>query len=120
MQLPMLKPTKRRRILIDRFRGYEQTPAVSAGAFYDMKNLSGERAPLLCVRRRRTVAEMIDDCPTDCVLAMAGRSSPVVLDAHGTLWCGGQALPRLWTADSFSAPSMPRERPCRSSDGSFC
>ena len=95
MLLPMLKPTKRRRILIDRFRGYEQTPAVSAGAFYDMKNLSGERAPLLCVRRRRTVTDTIDDCPTDCVLAMAGRSSPVVLDAHGTLWCGGQALPRL-------------------------
>lgn len=95
MQFPMLKPTNRRRILIDRFRGYEHTPAVSAGAFYDMKNLSGEGAPLISVRRRRTEAETIDDCPTDCVLAMAGRGSPVVLDAHGTLWCGGHPLPRL-------------------------
>ena len=26
---------------------------------------------------------------------MSGRGAAVVLDAEGTLWCGGEALPRL-------------------------
>ena len=50
MRYPKLTVPTKRRVLIDRFRGYEHLPEVSAGAFYDMKNLSGEAAPLLRVR----------------------------------------------------------------------
>ena len=95
MRYPMMKPAPKKRVLIDSFRGLEHCPAVSAGAFYDMKNLSGLRAPLLCVRPRRTETRSLDGCPTDRVLAVGGRGSPVILDAAGTLWCGGRALPRL-------------------------
>ena len=52
MRYPKLNPSARRQVLIDRFRGYEHLPQVSAGAFYEMENLSGEQAPLLTVRRR--------------------------------------------------------------------
>jgi hypothetical protein len=95
MRYPKLKAPEKRRVLIDRFRGYEHLPEVSAGAFYDMKNCSGEPAPLLTVRARRTEVQALEGCPTDRVLALGGRGTPVVLDADGTLWCGGQALPRL-------------------------
>ena len=47
MRFPMLKPGAKKRVLIDRCRGYSHTPEPGAGAFYDMENLSGEAAPLL-------------------------------------------------------------------------
>ncbi|MBO4212447.1 MAG: hypothetical protein J5878_07320 [Oscillospiraceae bacterium] len=100
MQYPKLKPIARRRVQVDAFRGYEHKPAVRAGAFYDMKNLSGERAPLLCVRRRRTQVEELDGCPTEEVLAVAGRGTPVILDIHGTLWAGGNSLARMLPGES--------------------
>lgn len=100
MRYPMLKPGTRKRVLIDAFRGYEHTPAVSAGAFYEMQNLSGELGPLLSVRRRRTEVEELEDCPTDWVLALGGRGATVVLDASGTLWAGGNCLPRILAGDA--------------------
>ena len=95
MCYPRLKPYPNKRVLIDSFRGLEHRPAVSAGAFYDMKNLSGRQAPLLSVRPRRTVLTSLDGCPADKVLAVGGQGRTVILDAAGTLWCGGEALPRL-------------------------
>ena len=95
MRYPKLKAPEKRRVLIDRFRGYEHLPAVSAGAFYDMQNLSGDRPPLLVTRGRRTQPQTLDGCPVDRVLAVGGRGRTVVLDADGSLWCGGAALPRL-------------------------
>ena len=95
MRYPKLKVSEGKRYLIDRFRGYEHLPEVSAGAFYDMENCSGEPAPLLTVRARRTEVRTLDGCPTDRVNALGGRGAAVVLDQDGTLWCGGRALPRL-------------------------
>ena len=100
MQFPKLKPSTRRRVQIDAFRGYEHTPVVRVGAFYDMKNISGERAPLLRVRRRRAEVSELDDCPADAVLAVAGRGAPVLLDMDGTLWAGGNSLARLLPGES--------------------
>lgn len=95
MRYPKLTVPTKRRVLIDRFRGYEHLPEVSAGAFYDMKNLSGEAAPLLRVRRRRTEVTELEGCPAGSVNAVGGRGAPVVLDNAGSLWCGSHALPRL-------------------------
>ena len=95
MRYPKLKAPARRQVLIDRFRGYEHLPQVSAGAFYEMENLSGEQAPLLTVRRRRQPLERLDGCPVEWILAVGGRGTPVVLDGDGTLWSQGCALPRL-------------------------
>ena len=95
MRYPKLTAPAKRRVLIDRFRGYEHLPELSAGAFYDMENCSGEPAPLLTVRRRRTELTALEGCPTTRVLAVGGRGAAVVLDLYGTLWCGGNALPRL-------------------------
>ena len=95
MRYPKLNAPEKRRVLIDRFKGYEHLPEVSAGAFYDMKNCSGEPAPLLTVRKRRTEVLSLDGCPTDLVNTVGGRGAAVVLDQAGTLWCGGVGLPRL-------------------------
>ena len=95
MRYPKLKAPEKRRVLIDRFRGYEHLPEPSAGAFFDMKNCSGEPAPLLTVRKRRTELLRLDGCPAERVNAVGGRGAAVVLDQDGTLWCEGRALPRL-------------------------
>lgn len=95
MRYPKLKPAPQKRVLIDRFRGYEHTPSVSPGAFYDMQNLSGADSPLLSVRRRRTEVPYLDSNPTTAVNTLGGRGVAVVLDNYGTLWCGGHPIPRL-------------------------
>ena len=95
MKYPKMTVPARKRTLIDRFRGYEHTPAVEAGAFYDMENCAGDAAPLLTVRRRRVEAGSLEGCPTSAVNAVGGRGAAVVLDNYGNLWCGGRALPRL-------------------------
>ena len=95
MRYPKLKTPEKRRVIMDRFRGYSHNPEPGAGAFYDMENLSGEAAPLLRTRRRRTEPGSLEGCPTDRVLAIGGRGRAVVLDGDGTLWCDGAALPRL-------------------------
>ncbi len=56
MKYPKLTQPAREQTVIDRFLGYEHRPDVRPGAFYDMKNLSGAKEPLLTVRPRRTVA----------------------------------------------------------------
>ena len=95
MRYPKLKVPEKRRVLIDRFRGYDHRPEIPAGAFRDMQNLSGEAAPLLRTRRRRTEVPALESCPSYRVNAIGGRGRAVVLDNSGTLWCGGRALPRL-------------------------
>lgn len=101
MRYPKLKVSQQKRVMIDSFRGYEHTPAVSAGAFYDMKNLSGERAPLLCVRGQRTPITELDGSPADMVNAVGGQGTAVVLDNDGTLWCAGAALPYLLDGNAY-------------------
>ncbi len=95
MRYPNIKVPARKRVLIDRFRGYEHLPTVSAGAFYDMENLSGDRAPLLRTRPGRQELRSWAGWPNVGLLAMGGRGEPVQLDRNGTLWCGGVPLPRL-------------------------
>lgn len=95
MRYPKLNPAPQKRVLIDSFRGYEHTPSVSPGAFYDMQNLSGAHTPLLSVRKRRTEIQVLDGNPSTAVNTMGGRGTVVVLDNYGTLWCGGHPIPRL-------------------------
>lgn len=95
MRYPKLKPAAQRRTLIDSFRGYEHTPSVAPGAFYDMQNLSGANAPLLRVRRRHTEVQTLDGNPVSSINTLGGRGAVAVLDNYGTLWCGGHAIPRL-------------------------
>ena len=95
MRYPKLKAPMKKRVLIDRFRGYEHLPEVGAGAFYDMRNLIGAGASLLRTRGRRTQTAALEGCPTTQVLAAGGHGTAVILDSAGTLWSGGHALPRL-------------------------
>ncbi len=95
MRYPKLKAPEKRRVLIDRFRGCEHLPEPGAGAFYDMRNLTGVGGALLRTRGRRTETARLEGCPADRVLAVGGRGAAVILDDGGTLWSGGQALPRL-------------------------
>lgn len=95
MRYPKLKPAPQKRALITAFRGYEHTPSVSPGAFYDMQNLSGARYPLLSVRRRRTEVSLLDGNPVTAINNAGGHGDLAVLDSYGTLWCGGHSLPRL-------------------------
>ncbi len=53
MQYPRLSPLPRRKSLISAFYGYEHLEKVRPGAFYDMKNLSADRFPLMSVRPAR-------------------------------------------------------------------
>lgn len=95
MRYPKLRTLEKKRVLIDRFRGYEHLPEVSAGAFYDMRNLTGTSGSLLRVRGRRTEIGTLEGCPADRVIAVGGRGAVVLLDSAGTLWSGGRPLPRL-------------------------
>ena len=53
MRFPFLKELQRRRSNIAFFYGYEHLQKVRPGAFYDMKNLSSDKYPLLSVRPDR-------------------------------------------------------------------
>ncbi len=95
MHYPKLRPGARRRFLIDSFSGYDCRPEAPSGSFRAMENLSGARYPHLCVRGGRSRLGFLEGAPTDRVLAVSGGRQPVLLDACGTLWCGGQTLPRI-------------------------
>ena len=95
MQYPKLRPRQRKRILMDRFLGYDARPEPAAGAFAAMENLSPDRLPHLCVRPKRRETPDLDGCPAQAVLAIGGGKDPVILDRSGSLWCGGHVLPRL-------------------------
>ena len=95
MHYPKLRPIGRRRYLIDSFSGYDCRPEAPAGSFRDMENLSGSRRPHLCVRGAWDRMHYIEGVSTERVLAVSGGAVPVLLDGGGTLWCGGQALPRV-------------------------
>ena len=95
MYYPKLKAPARKRYLLSRFGGYDHRPAPQNGSFYEMKNLSGRRSPHLAVRGKRIDVDELDGCPTQQVLAIGGTGTPVILDANGGLWCGGEVLPRF-------------------------
>ena len=83
MYYPTLRPRKRKRYLISRFGGYDHRPAPREGSFCEMRNLSGQRAPHLCVRGRRLPVDRLDGCPAARVMALGGGKTPVLLDAGG-------------------------------------
>ena len=95
MYYPTLRPRKRKRYVISRFGGYDHRPAPREGSFCEMRNLSGQRAPHLCVRGRRLPVDRLDGCPAGRVMALGGGKTPVLLDAGGALWCGGEVLYRF-------------------------
>ena len=55
MKYPKCKPLIRRKGLIGTFLGYEHLQKVRVGAFYDMRNLSADKYPLLSVRPDRQI-----------------------------------------------------------------
>ena len=54
MRYPKLNPSARRQVLIDRFRGYEHLPQVSAGAFYEMERTTSPSEPAPAPPRQRS------------------------------------------------------------------
>ena len=95
MYYPTLRPRSRKRVRIDRFRGYDHNPDGAPGSFYEMENLSTAAAPLLSVRKRRTAVTELDGSPAASVLALGGKGEAVILDKTGCLWAGGNVLPRI-------------------------
>ena len=95
MKYPYLRVPGRRRYRIGSFLGYDRRVDAPAGSFREMENASSRHAPLLTVRPRRTLTAVLDGNPTTAVFAIGGDGRPVVLDASGSLWCGGHSLPRI-------------------------
>ena len=67
MRFPFLKELQRRRSNIAFFYGYEHLQKVRPGAFYDMKNLSSDKYPLLSVRPDRLMYYRGRRVDEDCV-----------------------------------------------------
>ncbi|MBR5095428.1 MAG: hypothetical protein IK095_10050 [Oscillospiraceae bacterium] len=53
MHFPKLRPTAQRRLVTERFLGYDHRPEPGEGAFYDMEGLGPQRWPELATRPRR-------------------------------------------------------------------
>lgn len=95
MRFPKMKAPTKKRVFIDRFRGYDHRPGAEAGSFYDMQNLIGSRAQPLRTRPKRVSVQTLQGCPVTRVNTLGGQGDPVVLDRDGTLWHKGVGLPRL-------------------------
>ena len=95
MNYPMLRPRTRKEFRIDRFPGLDCSADPVEGSFRDEMNLAGDRFPAACTAAGPSPAGTLDGCPTNAVLAAGGRSFPVILDASGSLWSGGNVLLRL-------------------------
>lgn len=55
MLYPALTPTMQQQLYTENFIGLDRRPRTNDGAFADMKNMSGDPAPLLCTRKKRGV-----------------------------------------------------------------
>lgn len=96
---PKLTPQARSKILIDAFRGYNHNPAISAGEWYEMKNLTADQYPLLTVRPNRSAPTTLDgNTVSSGILAMTAKPRPVILYDNGKIGCGGHLLQLLPTA----------------------
>lgn len=103
MRYPRLSPLPRRKSLISTFYGYEHLEKVRAGAFYDMKNLSADRFPLLGVRperlewtRSRVIpggTEEIPVAPASPLTAAATVNGTAVLCSETDVYYFGRIVP---------------------------
>lgn len=100
MRMPELRAGERTRVLQRAFGGYDRRLPTPEGAFPDMKNLTAERWPLLCTRRRLTHRMDPAGLPLEGVLAAAG-AYPVLLRADGSLTAGERVLEHLITFDRW-------------------
>ena len=55
MQYPTLTELNTGREMVDTFLGYDHTDRIGSGEFYDMRNLTGDRYPILSQREGRKV-----------------------------------------------------------------
>ena len=54
--LPQLTPAQQSILTTNAFRGYDHREIIADGCMFDMQNLSGDKSPLLTVRRKRGTA----------------------------------------------------------------
>lgn len=81
---PTVRAPETQRLVTDAFYGYDHRERIPDGAWYDMKNLTGEAVPLLSVRKKRGTVHRLRDPQ-----GLAGRDTPVWID--GTeLFIGGE------------------------------
>ncbi len=53
MYMPSLMAGTQSQLITTTFLGYDHNPVINDGAFYDMKNLTGDLTPLMAVRNKR-------------------------------------------------------------------
>ena len=61
MFYPKLRPLRSKRLVTDRFRGYDHRLHIPDGSFFETENLSGDNEPLLSSRRKRGLVTTLDD-----------------------------------------------------------
>jgi len=89
---PTVKAPETQRLDTDVFFGYDHREKIPEGAWYDMKNLTGEAYPLLSVRKKRGRVKTLQ-----APQGLAGRDTPLWID--GTeLWMGGVNVTPYLTA----------------------
>lgn len=109
------------------FRGLERRPGAGIGWWQNERNLSGDRAPVMSVRKARGTAENVDGNQIDArIVAMCGGDRMVVLDELGRLWSGGhyvnlndltvQGVSVNWSIDWDEHEAVPGVVPTTGSD----
>ena len=78
--LPQLTPGNQSILTTNAFRGYDHRELIADGAMFDMKNLSGDKSPLLTVRKKRASRNW-DTAGQDPVplTAVSGRDQLVMI-----------------------------------------
>lgn len=85
MKYPLLNILQSQRLYTEQFMGLDVRPRASDGTFSYMKNMSGEKFPLLLTRKKRGMMEMLDQ-----PLGMIAAGKLAWVDGS-TLYYDGQA-----------------------------
>lgn len=102
MRQVKLREIAKEKKTVEIFRGYDHRPVIDAGSWYEAKNLTTDRYPLLCVRKNRSkvdlYGEVHDGGPAPGnrkIMSFTGKDALVLLDWDGVLWSNGYRLPLL-------------------------
>ena len=105
MQQVRLKQYTRAKLATETFLGYEHTPEVRDGAWFEANNLSNDLYPRFSVRRARRQLGSLGGLSMDGVIALAGNDRLVALYQDGRIGCNGNYQPILQTFDIIKSAS---------------